>query len=368
MLRARRVFWAAGLTLVLIPVARGVQPAPGDKAPDAAAIQKLIRQLGSAKFAERQAASARLEAIGEPAVSALREAARDGDNLELRQRAGMLADRIEHTVLTDLLAGGTRHVEARDFKKAIPLLEKAIARGLAKYGGPREADQQAEELPYVAHAYVQLARAYRGMQDVKQAVKVYHLAMLSVNYSSKRSVVEQEWSAMTAAMTAEWWKGARPAVEKDPALKALLGKHALVVLHSRRFAGGFYFQSAYSFVHETGDPEKHRNDVQLLFDNGGRPGMLSVNMVGGQQNRIADLGRADFEKDPDPAKVGGAGKAAWHPEESAARAGHVYLEEVRDDAGNHFHVVFQVLAVDPDARFVALVWRRLPGGKVVRER
>jgi RNA polymerase sigma factor (sigma-70 family) len=67
----------------------------GESAParkDAAAEQKreinrLIRQLGSDRFAEREAASMRLEAIGEPALGALRRAAADSTDAEVRRRA-----------------------------------------------------------------------------------------------------------------------------------------------------------------------------------------------------------------------------------------------------------------------------------------
>jgi hypothetical protein len=48
--------------------------------------------------------------------------------------------------------------------------------------------------------------------------------------------------------------------------------------------------------------------------------------------------------------------------------GHVYLERVRDDSGNKFYVVLKVIATDKDSRYMAFVWRRLPGGKVVKRR
>ena len=45
----------------LVPTAR----------PDAAQIERLIQQLGSPKFTEREAATKALEGIGEPAIDAL---------------------------------------------------------------------------------------------------------------------------------------------------------------------------------------------------------------------------------------------------------------------------------------------------------
>ncbi len=50
-----------------------------------------------------------------------------------------------------------------------------------------------------------------------------------------------------------------------------------------------------------------------------------------------------------------------------AIAGHVYLEHVRDELSNDFFVLFQVIDVDPQSRYVAFIWRKLPGGKRVKE-
>jgi hypothetical protein len=46
--------------------------------------------------------------------------------------------------------------------------------------------------------------------------------------------------------------------------------------------------------------------------------------------------------------------------------GHVYLEKVEDTNGNRFFVLFKVLAVDEQSRYIALTWRRMPGGTIVR--
>jgi hypothetical protein len=53
-------------------------------------IEKLIQQLGSPRFAEREAATKRLEAIGEPAVDALRKAVASNPDAEIRRRASSL--------------------------------------------------------------------------------------------------------------------------------------------------------------------------------------------------------------------------------------------------------------------------------------
>jgi uncharacterized protein (TIGR03067 family) len=53
-------------------------------------IAALIRQLGHNRFAQREAASQQLLAIGEPALPALRQAAASSDDLETRLRAEQL--------------------------------------------------------------------------------------------------------------------------------------------------------------------------------------------------------------------------------------------------------------------------------------
>ena len=40
---------------------------------------------------------------------------------------------------------------------------------------------------------------------------------------------------------------------------------------------------------------------------------------------------------------------------------------IREDGGTDFDVLFQVVAVGADNDFMAFLWRRLPGGKVVRD-
>jgi uncharacterized protein (TIGR03067 family) len=56
------------------------------------ATDRLIRQLGSRKFREREAASKALAKIGEPALDALRKAASDNADAEVRRRAAQLVN------------------------------------------------------------------------------------------------------------------------------------------------------------------------------------------------------------------------------------------------------------------------------------
>jgi uncharacterized protein (TIGR03067 family) len=53
-------------------------------------IARLSKQLGDNAFRKREAASKELEAIGEPAVAALRKAAASSDDIEIRLRAERL--------------------------------------------------------------------------------------------------------------------------------------------------------------------------------------------------------------------------------------------------------------------------------------
>jgi hypothetical protein len=63
--------------------------------PTAAEIDKLIQQLGSRRFKEREAASKALDKVGKPALEALRRAARDDADAEVRRRAGVLVERMD---------------------------------------------------------------------------------------------------------------------------------------------------------------------------------------------------------------------------------------------------------------------------------
>jgi hypothetical protein len=68
------------------------------KPADAKTIAALIAQLGSENFQERQAATRSLEAIGRPALAALREAVLKNDDVELRRRAEGLVEKIENSL------------------------------------------------------------------------------------------------------------------------------------------------------------------------------------------------------------------------------------------------------------------------------
>src|SRR5262245_7870600 len=69
-------------------------PGRADDKNNADEIDKLVKQLGGARFADREKANKALEAIGVPALEALRKAA-ESDDPELRRRAGDLVAKLE---------------------------------------------------------------------------------------------------------------------------------------------------------------------------------------------------------------------------------------------------------------------------------
>jgi uncharacterized protein (TIGR03067 family) len=82
-----RLCVAVGLTVIVGLVSL---PANADDGADAERVATLIKQLGADEFAQREAASKELEAIGEPALAPLREAAKSGRDAEVRLRAAQI--------------------------------------------------------------------------------------------------------------------------------------------------------------------------------------------------------------------------------------------------------------------------------------
>jgi len=116
-------------TLVGILVLHVTIAAADKGAPDRVA--RLVAELGSSRFADRDRASRELDAIGEPALSALRQAAR-GSDAEVCRRAEELIERIEKRVETAKLLQAKR---VRLIFKDKPLTD-AIAE-LSKQTGPQ---------------------------------------------------------------------------------------------------------------------------------------------------------------------------------------------------------------------------------------
>jgi hypothetical protein len=77
-------------------------------------VARLVKELGSSKFTVRDRAKRQLEAIGRPALDALRQAARSSD-LETSRRAGELVKHMEEKMaLESLLAPKKVHLKLKD--------------------------------------------------------------------------------------------------------------------------------------------------------------------------------------------------------------------------------------------------------------
>ena len=88
--------WCVVLSFVVL-MATGSQAwsqGNGNKSADPKRIAELIQQLGSLKFIERENARRELEAIGEPALEALKKAAKSED-LETSRRASEIVRLLE---------------------------------------------------------------------------------------------------------------------------------------------------------------------------------------------------------------------------------------------------------------------------------
>ena len=86
--RLPRCLLALGCSVLMLnPVVGGDDAKTAALPKTPAKIDRLIKQLGSDKFEEREAASKALEAIGEPARDALRKAESGSDDPEVRRRA-----------------------------------------------------------------------------------------------------------------------------------------------------------------------------------------------------------------------------------------------------------------------------------------
>ncbi|MBY0229987.1 MAG: hypothetical protein K2W96_11955 [Gemmataceae bacterium] len=112
---------AAGLCLTCLATA----DKPGDK-PAAPDIAKLVEQLGSDTFAERQAASKKLDAIGAAALPALEKASKSSE-VELRKRATELYAKISlRTRSAEVLTPTEIELKFKDtpIKEAIAAFEK----------------------------------------------------------------------------------------------------------------------------------------------------------------------------------------------------------------------------------------------------
>jgi hypothetical protein len=323
-------------------------------------LDRLIKQLDSPESSERDAAAKGLRHIGEPALPVLQEATRSNKRPALQRRAEDVMQAIQADAFQQVLKKATHQEVKKDYKKAAEILNRFIDEQKGQLAG----NATTGDIPFLTEAYMRLARVYKKLGNPLGAANAYDRATYYSNYNNeKRGQIESECTQLVAGLMPEWERAAREKMARDPALKALAGKYPLVLLHSRRFAGGRYLQSAYSFIYETANEKEHYNDVQVLFDNGPGDRKIQVNMVTNQRNTVDDLGNTDFTVDPVMKKARAEGVSR---EGVLAVSGHVYLEKVEDTNGNRFFVLFKVVAVDEQSQYMAFIWRRLPGGKMVR--
>jgi RNA polymerase sigma factor (sigma-70 family) len=333
-----------------------------------ARVKHLVEQLDSPRFSERQAAAEALRQIGAPALPALREAAQGTKGLEVRRRAEDLADRImdDRVNQTQKEAAAQEVVIAKEYKKLADILEQAAALQRQRWQ-PDRSKAPPWNVPALVDAYVRLARARTKTAEYVRAAKAYQEAEKYYDPQDERrkQQLTEEYGGIVLHLMPVWEATVRAELAADPALKALAAKYPLAVLHSRRYARGGYLQSAYGFIYETADEQKHYNDAQLLFDNSSGSRTFQINIVTNQRNTVVDLGSVDFQADPPLTRAAPFDRRQLleHP----AVKGHVYLEKVEDTNGNRFFVLFKIVAIEEDNRYMAFLWRRLPGGKIVRQ-
>lgn len=99
---------------LLVALAFGVAQEPPTPAPKPTEAKRLVEQLGSPDFLEREAASKRLEALGAAAIEELRAAAKS-DNPETARRAGELLRKAERRLVNEkILAPTLVQLDAKD--------------------------------------------------------------------------------------------------------------------------------------------------------------------------------------------------------------------------------------------------------------
>jgi uncharacterized protein (TIGR03067 family) len=105
-------------------------------------VARLIKQLGHKEYAKREAASKELDAIGEPALGALRKAAKDGD-AETRRRA------------TRILGAITGRIRSAAARKDLAKLQGTWYTVAIKYKGTATGEDRSDTITYEGTEYVQ---------------------------------------------------------------------------------------------------------------------------------------------------------------------------------------------------------------------
>jgi hypothetical protein len=159
LLTAATAIGVSGLAFCLGGTAAEAPTAPptvrGQAARDNKDIERLIQQLGSDAFQEREAATNALKKVGKPALKALRAAARENADAEVRRRAAALIQAIGHSLFRSIDLGP--HVnqklnerfhnyrEGNDLaalptgKQSFAGISFTVARGVVQVGGEKPA-------------------------------------------------------------------------------------------------------------------------------------------------------------------------------------------------------------------------------------
>ena len=210
----------------------------------------------------------------------------------------------------------------KDYRKAAELLGKVV----------KAIDHRRPVSdPLLSEVYANLARSQRAAENYLGAAKASTGQSITLRRIEKRSRRNALWRMSSRRLG----KIVEEKIAKKPQFVALAKEFPLVVLHTRRYAGGGYQRSAYSFSTESSNPEDHGNGVQFLFDNSNVDqqkmdvygNVILVNNVGNQSNHIVNLGKVDFKTDSDPKKVEPKRWwKRWSSEQVKAAEGEVYLE------------------------------------------
>jgi len=96
-----------GFLVCCLAFASTIDARPAGEANPAERINKLIEQLGSTQFDEREQAAKALDAIGRPALNALQKATKSSD-VEIQRRAKELVQKITQRVANDKILAPTR--------------------------------------------------------------------------------------------------------------------------------------------------------------------------------------------------------------------------------------------------------------------
>jgi hypothetical protein len=136
-MRARLCFCA----VIVMVVAARTDPVRGDSDEKATKIAGHIKQLGDDEFSQREAASAALETIREPALDAVRRVAASSKDAEVRWRATSI---LEAAGLPNIKLASTFTPQAADFEFLHNIKGQSRKAILLRLGHPHEAEWHAD--------------------------------------------------------------------------------------------------------------------------------------------------------------------------------------------------------------------------------